>query len=190
MVLAWVIQFLADIVGRKPMLILVLFGMGLSSMVMGLSRTIGQVGIGFFLLWVCFSSDIWIIIVSEEAPEDRRARYASLITVVGALGALAIPASRGLLIHHTHVEDPTLWRTMTYLAILAPPLSILGLGWRTLSFALSIVSGSLAAGAFASIASLGTVYLVFAGLGVMIIPFLVLKYLPETRGLEIIGTAH
>lgn len=358
MIGAWVLQFLADVVGRRPMLILVLFGMGLASLVMLLSRTIVQFGIGFFLLYVCFSSDIWIIILSEEAPENRRARYASLITVVGALGALAIPASRSLLIHATPAEDPTLWRTMTYLAILALPLSLLGLGlretqafrigaakptkldwraslkiagqpfstatrsfmhvflvvgavsgmllgvystveaylsgltsdvavvnrliavaalgtltffgaagpmadkfgrkityclllslsflsvvllvvlvpdllkegrsltvsvivflcngsfwgamlvskihcmecfpteirgtssgWRTLSFALGIASGSLAAGALASVVPLGAVYLVFAALAIAVAPPLVLRYLPETRGLKIVGIA-
>lgn len=358
MILAWFIQFLADIIGRKPVLIFVFFGMGLASVLMYFSRTIGQFGVGFFLLWVCFSSDIWIIVLSEESPEAKRARHASLIAVVGAFGALAVPAARSLFIHATPSEDPSLWRTMTFLAILALPFSILGIGlretrafasgrvllsnpswteslriagrpfstatrsvmlafvvigavtgmllgvystieafvseiiadvavvnrmivaaslgtltffatagqladrlgrkvtvctfvaasfvatlllvlvvpglvergslssvyvvvfvcngafwgalliskvhclecfpteirgtasgWRTLSFAVGIVSGSFVAGALAAVLPLGTVYLVFAGLAVAVIPAVVLAFLPETRGVSITGTA-
>ena len=120
-------QFLADIFGRKPMLITVFFGMGLSSLIMYLSQSTGQFIAGFFLLWVFFSSDIWVIVISEESPKQKRARYASLVIVFGSLGAIAIPILRSLFIHSSPSVDSSLWRTMTYLAILALPLSLLGL---------------------------------------------------------------
>lgn len=127
MFLAVFIQFLADIIGRKPMLIAVFFGMGLSSLIMYLSRSIAQFMAGFFLLWAFFSSDIWVIVVSEESPKESRARYASLVIVFGSLGAIAIPVLRGIFVHAPPSVDPSLWKTMTYLAILALPLSLLGL---------------------------------------------------------------
>lgn len=126
MFLAMFIQLLADVFGRKLMMMTVFFGMGLSSFIMYLSQSKGQFIAGFFLLWVFFSSDIWVIVVSEESPKEKRARYASLVIVFGSLGAIAIPILRSHFIHSSPSVDPTLWRTMTYLAILALPLSLLG----------------------------------------------------------------
>ena len=126
MFLAMFSQLFADVFGRKLMMITVFFGMGLSSLIMYLSQSKVQFIAGFFLLWVFFSSDIWVIVVSEESPKEKRARYASLVLVFGSLGGIAIPFLRGLFIHSLPSDDPTLWRTMTYLAILALPLSLLG----------------------------------------------------------------
>lgn len=72
--LAMFSQLFADIFRRKPMLITVFFGMGLSSLIMYLSQSTSQFIAGFFLLWVFFSSDIWVFVVSEESPKEKRAR--------------------------------------------------------------------------------------------------------------------
>ncbi|MBN2415390.1 MFS transporter [bacterium] len=127
MFLAMFSQFFADVVGRKPMLILIFCGMGLASLVMCLAQSVIQFSAGFFLLWTCVSSDIWVIVVSEEAPEAKRGRYASLVILFGAIGAIAIPVMRNVFIHVPPSVDPALWRTMTWVAIPAIPLSLLGL---------------------------------------------------------------
>ncbi|MBT4092229.1 MAG: MFS transporter [Deltaproteobacteria bacterium] len=123
-------QLLADIIGRKPMMIIVFLGMGVASLILFMSKTITGFALGFFLLWMFFSSDIWVIIVSEEAPREKRARYTYLVALFGALGAIAIPICRGIFIHADASVDPTLWRTMTYLAMAAIPLSLLGFGMK------------------------------------------------------------
>lgn len=124
------IQNLTDIVGRKPMMIIVFFGMGLASFILFLSNSILTFTIGFLFLWIFFSSDIWVIIISEEAPAEKRAIYSYIIAGVGALGAVAIPICRGIFITVAPEVDPTVWRGMTYLALLAIPLSLLGFGLK------------------------------------------------------------
>jgi MFS family permease len=122
------IQFLADKIGRKPMMIVAFFGMGIASLSLFLAQTPVQFTIGFFFLWMFFSSDIWVIIVSEETPKETRGRYTYLISLIGALGVIAIPVCRTIFINVPASEDPTLWRAMTYLAMAAIPLSFLGFG--------------------------------------------------------------
>lgn len=123
-------QFLADIIGRKPMMIVVFLGMGIASMILFMSKSATGFALGFFLLWMFFSSDIWVIVVSEEAPREKRARYTYLVSVFGALGAIAIPICRGIFIDADASTSPGLWRTMTYLAMAAIPLSLLGFGMK------------------------------------------------------------
>ena len=69
-------------IGRKPVMILTFFGMGFASFIMYISQDILTFTFGFFLSWVFFSSDVWVIIISEEAPAEKRARYSYLIAVV------------------------------------------------------------------------------------------------------------
>lgn len=127
------IQNLTDIVGRKPMMIIVFFGMGFASLMLFLSNSVVTFTLGFLLLWIFFSSDIWVIIVSEEAPAEKRGVYTYIIAGVGALGAVAIPICRGIFINVAPTVDPSVWRGMTYLAMVAIPLSLLGFGLKETS---------------------------------------------------------
>jgi MFS family permease len=125
------IQNLADRAGRKPVMIIVFFGMGLASLIMHLSSFAGSIGLftfGFLLSWVFFSSDIWVIIVSEEAPAKKRARWSYLIAVVGALGAVAIPICRTIFIGNS--TEPAAWRGMNYLAFFAMAFALMGFGMK------------------------------------------------------------
>ncbi len=115
------IQYLTDIVGRKPMIIVVFFGMGLASLLTSLSRTAAQFTIAYFLLWMFFSSDIWIIIMAEEAPEAHRGRLMILIPWVGVFGFLIPPIIRTALI-----TTPDTWRMINIVAYLAMPVALLG----------------------------------------------------------------
>lgn len=120
------IQNLADRIGRKPMMIIVFFGMGFSAFIMHISHNVFLFTIGFLLSWIFFSSDIWVIIISEEAPADKRARYSYLVAVVGALGAIAIPICRSIFVRESPAVNPSAWRGMNYLAISAMGLALLG----------------------------------------------------------------
>jgi MFS family permease len=125
------IQYLTDVVGRKPMIIIAFFGMGAASLLLYLSPSPWIFSVGFFFLWMFFSSDIWVIIVSEETPKNYRARLTSIVTVLGALGSVAIFVCMTIFVGTIPAsEDPSLWRTMTYLGIVAIPLSLLGFGIR------------------------------------------------------------
>jgi len=129
------IQNLADVWGRKPMMIVVFFGMGFASFILLISHDIYVFTIGFLLSWIFFSSDLWVIIMSEEAPAEKRATYSYIIAVLGALGAIAIPVCRGIFVKVAPSVDPTAWRGMNYLALLAMPLAFLGFGMKeTIAF--------------------------------------------------------
>lgn len=117
-------QAIADRIGRKPMLFIVLFGMGLMSLLLGLSSNLVEYSAFLFFLFVWFSSDIWVITISEEAPEKYRAIIVNLILVAGASVTLLIPILRSLLV------PAYTWRAMTWFAALAIPLSFLALFLR------------------------------------------------------------
>ncbi len=75
LLLVLVIQNMADVLGRKPVLIFVFFGMGFASFILLISPNIMVFTIGFLLSWIFFSSDMWVIIISEEAPAKKRGTY-------------------------------------------------------------------------------------------------------------------
>ncbi|MCP4762458.1 MAG: MFS transporter [archaeon] len=120
--LAIFIQMLSDKIGRKPMIIVAFFGMGMSSWLLGLSESIGSYTFALFLMYLFFSSDIWVIVISEEAPTDKRAKYNAIIGVFGMFPSVLIPILRDLI---DPVENN--WQIMTYFAIIAMPLAFLGL---------------------------------------------------------------
>ena len=124
------IQNLADVLGRKPVMIFVFFGMGFASFILLISQNIIVFTIGFLLSWIFFSSDMWVIIISEEAPAEKRATYSYIIAFLGALGAIAIPVCRGIFVKVAPSVDPTVWRGMNYLALAAMPLALLGFGMK------------------------------------------------------------
>ena len=114
-------QYLADRVGRKILLVVVVFGFGLSSLLLAFSTNIIEYTIYLFMLYVFFSSDIWLIYINEECPADKRAFYTNIILVFSIAGALVIPLFRSMFI----TETLSNWRGMTYFAIiLAFPLSL------------------------------------------------------------------
>ncbi|MHA1720809.1 MAG: MFS transporter [Promethearchaeota archaeon] len=130
LLLVLVIQNLADVWGRKPIMIVVFFGMGFASFILLIAHNVLVFTIGFLLSWVFFSSDIWVIIISEEAPAEKRATYSYIIALFGALGAIAIPVCRGIFVKVAPSVDPSVWRGMNYLALLAMPLALLGFGMK------------------------------------------------------------
>jgi MFS family permease len=119
-----VILFLADRIGRKPMLILVFFGMGFSSFLMGISQTFSQFTFSLFLLFIFFSSDLWVIMLSEVAPKEKRATYLYLISFIGTVGVFLIPYLRSTA---TNPAEPHTWVNMTYIVWVAMPIALLGI---------------------------------------------------------------
>ena len=118
-----IIQFAADKYGRKPIIIFVFFGMGLSLFILGHSESIGVFTFSLFLMFVFFSSDIWVIIISEEVPPEKRGRYSYLVSIIGVAGIAFIMLFRTLLLDP---DTPHTWVRMTYFAWEIMPLSFLG----------------------------------------------------------------
>ncbi|MHA1731952.1 MAG: MFS transporter [Promethearchaeota archaeon] len=112
-------QVLVDRVGRRKMLFVVFLGYGLSNLFLLFSTSVWEYTAGMFVLYTCFSSDVWTIMVSEEAPPERRGFYISLVLVVGALAVVPVTLARGTLV-------PVFgWKAMTWFGILAIPVSFL-----------------------------------------------------------------
>lgn len=130
LLLVLLVQSFADRIGRKPMMIITFFGMGFAAFIMHISNDLLTFTFGFLLSWVFFSSDMWVIIISEEAPADKRARYSYIIAVVGALGSIAIPICRAIFVQDSPEVNPSAWRGMNYLAMLAMVLAFFGLAMK------------------------------------------------------------
>ena len=74
------------------------------------------------MLYVFFSSDIWVIYINEECPSEKRALYTNMVLVGGVIGAILLPIFRSIYI----TESYSYWRGMTFFAIfLGIPLSLL-----------------------------------------------------------------
>jgi len=115
-------QYLADRKGRKILLAITVFGMGISSLLLATATNIIQYTVYLFMLYIFFSSDIWTIYISEECPPEKRGQWNAFVLMGGVGGALLLPFFRSIFITETAAN----WRGMTYFAIfLGIPLSIL-----------------------------------------------------------------
>lgn len=128
---------LADLIGRRLLVIIVFFGMGLSMFLLSQTQTIEQYGYALFAMFLFFSSDLWVILIAEQAPAERRARYSYIISSIGVLGIFLIPLFKIFL---TEAADPSTWRRMTWFGWLAMPLSLLGLFIREPAGTLTVSS--------------------------------------------------
>jgi len=114
-------QLMADKVGRKILLAFTVFGMGFASLLILFSTNIIQYTIYLLLLYVFFSSDIWVIYINEESPPDKRAIWTNIILMGGVTGSILLPVFRSIYI----TETISNWRGMTYFPIfLGIPLCI------------------------------------------------------------------
>lgn len=115
-------QLMADKVGRKILLVFTIFGMAISSLLILFSANIIQYTIFLLMLYIFFSSDIWVIYINEESPPERRAFWTDIVLVGGVTGSILLPIFRSIYI----TETVSNWRGMTYFAIiLGIPLSII-----------------------------------------------------------------
>ena len=99
---------LADRYGRKLFLVLNTFGMGLGTLIIGLSFNIPV-----YLLGACITSfftpyDMQVVYITETAPEDKRARYYAISKTIATLGMLVIPYFRSIFM----VNSTSNWRSV------------------------------------------------------------------------------
>ncbi|MHA1148527.1 MAG: MFS transporter [Promethearchaeota archaeon] len=115
-------QYLADKFGRKIMLAVSSFGLGFSSLLLALSTNIFQYTFFLFLLYIFFSSDMWLIYIGEEAPPEKRAKWTNYVLATGVLGPVLIPIFRSIFI----TDNSSNWRGMTLFPIfIGIPLGII-----------------------------------------------------------------
>lgn len=109
-------QYIADRVGRKKLMAISVFGMGLMSLLLTFSTNIFEYTFYLFLLNLFYGADIWVIYINEESPKDKRASWTSYVLLGGLVGSFLIPVFRSIYI--TDTSPATAWRGMTYFSIL------------------------------------------------------------------------
>jgi len=118
-------QYFADRFGRKIMLIFTCLGMGFASLMIALSTSFIMYVIFLFLLYMFFSSDIWMIYINEECPSEKRVVWANIIVAGGIFGLLLATILRGIFI--TGQPGEIGWRGLALFA------AVLGFGLGILS---------------------------------------------------------
>ena len=113
-------QYFADRLGRKIMLIITCMGMGIASLLIALSTTFVMYVVSLFLLYMFFSSDIWMIYINEECPSEKRVVWANIIVAGGIFGLLLATILRGIFI--TGKAGEIGWRGLAWFS------AILGIG--------------------------------------------------------------
>ena len=119
---AFFVQLASDKKGRKPFLWFSMLGFGIVSI--GFIFVQGAIGltIVYFLLSLFYNSDIYTIVVAEEAPIKKRGKWTNNIMVIGILGAFFVIIMRIIFIGDG--SDPN-WRALGYFGVLAIPASLL-----------------------------------------------------------------
>jgi len=117
-------QGISDRFGRKPMLIITTFGMGIAALLLNFSTNIQTYTIFLVFTYMFVSSDIWLIYITEESDAKKRGFYTNIVMALGILGPFFIPLFRSLFITETSAVGS--WRGMTYFPMaIAFPLGFL-----------------------------------------------------------------
>ncbi len=111
-VLAFIPRMLADVVGRKTMLWTTLACLCVFQWLISFAQTPGQYVLGLSAMALFYKSDIWLIILSEEAPPSRRGLYTAMMVAVSAGGAFIM----GELVSNMG-DDPAAWRSIARYAL-------------------------------------------------------------------------
>lgn len=88
--LAIVPRILADLVGRRWMLWVTMVSLCGLQWMLGFARSPMEYGLLLTLLAIFYRSDIWLVIVAEEAPPRHRGLYAAVMVAISGLGALVL----------------------------------------------------------------------------------------------------
>jgi len=95
--LAVLVQYMADKVGRKPLLLTTVFGMALSAFLMMISPTYPMYVISYFTLFIFAGSDVWLIYINEESSADKKAFWSNIVMIGGATGVILMSVFRMLI---------------------------------------------------------------------------------------------
>ena len=89
--LIFLLNGLTDIIGRKLAILVLILMMGLSSLaIVFLTPTLHLFMVFYTVAMFTTVSNMWSIPVSEESPADKRAKYVSIVYVIGLIPLQAI----------------------------------------------------------------------------------------------------
>lgn len=88
--LAFVPRALADVWGRRAMLWLTVCAMCLLHWALAHTRGPAEYIAGLTLLALVYKCDVWMLVLTEEAPPRHRALYTAVAHAVGATGAIVL----------------------------------------------------------------------------------------------------
>jgi MFS family permease len=114
MILSLGFKFMADKRGRKPALIVTIIGMGISAVLIAFSQNFTMYMIGNILGGLFLTTDIQLMMITEESPIEKRSRYLAFARIIGLVGAILVPVSRQIFLSG---ENPN-WRAIYYFPIL------------------------------------------------------------------------
>ncbi|MBN2150737.1 MAG: MFS transporter [Candidatus Lokiarchaeota archaeon] len=119
------LQVLADILGRKPTVLISFVGMATSGIFMAFAQDAVQFTVAFFLSFMFVSTDAWIILVGEDGQKEKRGRIVLWIWIMSVISTITAPILRKFLITGASTEE---WRVLPMLLVIALPIALLGLG--------------------------------------------------------------
>ena len=109
-IIALSLKFIVDKYGRKPGLIISIIGMTIGAILVAFSQNFLMYMIGNLMGSLFLAADIQLMMVQEESPIDKRARYLAFARIIGLLGALLVPLSREIFLSGS---EPN-WRAIYY----------------------------------------------------------------------------
>lgn len=122
--LGFVPRVAADVFGRRPTLLLVVLGLCILQWVVSLAQTPVQYAALLTLLAIFYKADIWVLVMSEEAPRLHRGLVSALPVLMGGIGAITL----GEFVHRMG-DAPEAWRSVARVPIWGAPLAVLFFFW-------------------------------------------------------------
>lgn len=109
-IVALSLKFIVDKYGRKPGLIISIIGMTIGAILVAFSQNFLMYMIGNLMGSLFLTTDIQLMMVQEESPIEKRARYLAFARIIGLIGALLVPLSREIFLSGTNPN----WRAIYY----------------------------------------------------------------------------
>jgi MFS family permease len=113
-IIALGIRYLADRYGRKPALIINVAGMGVSALLIIISQTFLMYVLGALLGSIFLTADIQVLLINEECPKEKRSQFATLVMIIGLVGALLVILMRFLFMSGPNPN----WRALFFLTFI------------------------------------------------------------------------
>ena len=108
------VRFIADRYGRRPALIINILGMTLGALITIFSQTFFMFFIGAVLGAIFLTADIQMLLINEECPAEKRSQFATLVMIMGLVGALLVILMRFLFMSGSNPN----WRALYFLTFI------------------------------------------------------------------------
>ncbi|MHA1805413.1 MAG: MFS transporter [Promethearchaeota archaeon] len=105
------IKYIADKFGRKKALIVNVLGMSIGAILVIFATDILSYMLGTWIGNLFLAADIQLLLISEEAPKEKRQIFNMIVMIVGLIGAILVLVFRELFLPN--------WRILFYLPLIA-----------------------------------------------------------------------